>query len=135
VRPGGRIGLASWTPEGFLGELFRLNGSFVPPPAALASPMLWGTETRLVELFGPHASEVRSERRFFNFRYLSAEHFIEVFRGYYGPTHKVFAALPPARQGELHIAMIELLSRHNRARGMGKLVVPAEYLESIIVKR
>jgi len=134
TRPGGRIGLASWTPEGFLGDLFRLMATFVPPPAGLASPVLWGTETRLVELFGPHASDIRCERRYFNFRYRSAEHWIDVFRAYYGPTHKAFAALPPARQSELHVALIELLSRHNRARGKGTLVVPGEYLESVIVK-
>ena len=134
TRPGGRIGLASWTPEGFLGDLFRLVGAFVPPPAGLASPMRWGTETGLVELFGPHASDIRTERLHFNFRYRSAEHWIEVFRTYYGPTHKAFAALPPARQSELHVALIELLSRHNRARGNGTLVIPGEYLESVIVK-
>jgi SAM-dependent methyltransferase len=135
TRSGGRIGLASWTPEGFLGDLFRLMGAFVPPPAGLASPMLWGTEARLVELFGPNASDIRSERCYFNFRYRSAEHWIDVFRTYYGPTHKAFAALQPARQSELHVALIALLSRHNRARGNGTLVVPGEYLESVVVKR
>lgn len=134
TRSGGRIGLASWTPEGFLGDLFRLVASFVPPPAGLASPLLWGTETRLVELFGPYASDIRCERRYFNFRYRSAEHWVEVFRNYYGPTHKAFAALPPARQSELHAALIALLSHHNRSQGRGALVVPGEYLESVIVK-
>jgi ubiquinone/menaquinone biosynthesis C-methylase UbiE len=135
ARRGGRIGLASWAPEGFLGDLFRLMASFVPPPPGLASPMLWGTETRLAELFGSAASEIRSERRYFNFRYRSAEHWIEVFRTYYGPTHKAFGALPPIRQSSLHVALIELLSRHNRERGNGTLVVPGEYLETVIVKR
>jgi len=97
--------------------------------------MLWGTETRLAELFGSDASEIRSERRSFTFRYRSAEHWIEIFRTYYGPTHKAFAALPPARQGSLHVALIELLSRHNRERGNGTLVVPGEYLETVIIKR
>ena len=135
TRAGGRIGLANWTPEGFLGNLFRLIAGFVPPPPGLASPMLWGTESRLDELFGSAAREISCVRRDFNFRYRSAEHWIEVFRAYYGPTHKVFAALPPARQSELHVALIELLSRHNRARGTGTLVVPGEYLEIVIVKR
>jgi SAM-dependent methyltransferase len=135
VRPGGRIGLASWTPEGFLGDLFRVVGSFVPSPAGLASPMRWGTESALAEWFEPHASEIRCERRDFNFRYRSAEHWIEIFRAFYGPTHKAFAALPPPRQSELHVALIELLSRHNRARGEGTLVVPGEYLEAVIVKK
>lgn len=134
IRSGGRIGLANWTPEGFLGDLFRLIGTFVPPAAGLSSPILWGSETRLAELFGSHARDMRCTRRDFNFRYRSAEHWIEVFRTYYGPTHKAFASLPPARQSELHVALIELLSRYNRARGTGTLVVPGEYLEVVIVK-
>ena len=134
TRSGGRIGLANWTPEGFLGDLFRLMGGFVAPPPGLASPMLWGTERRLDELFGRQARDVRCVRRDFVFRYRSAEHWIEIFRNYYGPTHKAFAALPPARQSELHVALIELLSRHNRARGDGSLVIPGEYLEIVIVK-
>jgi SAM-dependent methyltransferase len=134
TRSGGRIGLANWTPEGFLGDLFRLMGSFVPPPAGLASPMRWGSEAGLAELFGSGAADVRCARRDFTFRYRSAEHWIEVFRAYYGPTHKAFAGLPPPRQSELHVALIELLSRHNRARGNGKLVVPGEYLEIVVVK-
>ena len=134
TRSGGRIGLANWTPEGFLGDLFRLMGSFVAPPPGLASPMRWGSETGLAELFGDEVADVRCERRDFNFRYRSAEHWIEVFRAYYGPTHKAFGALPPPRQSELHVALIELLSRHNRARGSGRLVVPGEYLEAVIVR-
>jgi SAM-dependent methyltransferase len=134
ARPGGRVGLACWTPEGFLGELFRLIGGFVPPPAGIASPMLWGTETRLVELFGPRAAEIRSERRDFVFRYRSAEHWIDVFRTCYGPTLKAFAALSRGRQSELHVALVDLLSRHNRDRGNGRLTVAAEYLEAVIVK-
>jgi len=135
ARPGGRIGLASWTPEGFLGDLFRAIASFVPPPAGLASPMRWGTEAALDEWFGGQATEIRSQRRDFVFRYRSAEHLIELFRTFYGPTHKAFAALPPDRQSSLHVALIELLSRSNRARGQGTLVVPGEYLETVIVKR
>ena len=135
TRAGGRIGLASWTPEGFLGDFFRVMTSFVPPPAGIASPMRWGTDKALDEWFGASATRIRSERRDFVFRYRSAEHFIEIFRSYYGPTHKAFAALPPKRQSELHVALIELLSRSNRARGEGTLVIPGEYLETVIVKR
>jgi SAM-dependent methyltransferase len=87
VRPGGRIGLASWTPEGFIGKLFKVVGSFVPPPAGVKSPVLWGTEAHLQDLFGKDASAIRSERRDFNYRYHSAEHFILIFRDFYGPTH------------------------------------------------
>ena len=96
VKPGGRIGLANWTPEGFIGRLFEVVSAFVPPPAGLRSPMEWGTEPRLVELFGPQATDIRTTRRTYTFRYRSAEHWIEVFRTYYGPTHKAFAR---ARRG------------------------------------
>ncbi|HJU24401.1 MAG TPA: class I SAM-dependent methyltransferase [Casimicrobiaceae bacterium] len=134
ARSGGRIALANWTPEGFIGDLFRLLAVYVKPPAGLDSPMLWGTEKRLDQLFGAAAREIRCTRRDFMFRYRSAEHWIEIFRRYYGPTHKAFAALAPDRQGALHVALIELLSKHNRARGEGTLVVPGEYLEIVIVK-
>ncbi len=87
VRPGGRIGLANWTPEGFIGELFRVVGRFVPPPAGLAPPAAWGTETRIVELFGPRAHQIQTVRRKFVFRYRSAEHWIDEFRAWYGPVH------------------------------------------------
>jgi ubiquinone/menaquinone biosynthesis C-methylase UbiE len=134
TRSGGRIGMANWTPEGFLGDLFRLIGSFVPPPAGVVSPMRWGTETGLVELFGPYAKDIRCERRHYQFRYRSPEHWIEVFRTYYGPTHKTFGALSPERQEELHRALVDLLQRHNRANGRNALLVPGEYLEVVIVK-
>ncbi|MGE5172185.1 MAG: class I SAM-dependent methyltransferase, partial [Rudaea sp.] len=132
TRSGGRIGMANWTPEGFLGDLFRLVGGFVPPPAGLASPMRWGTETALVELFGPYAKDIRCERRYYQFRYRSAQHWIDIFRNYYGPTHKAFAALAPARQEGLHHALVDLLERHNRANGRDALLIPGEYLEVVI---
>jgi ubiquinone/menaquinone biosynthesis C-methylase UbiE len=133
VKPGGRIGLANWTPEGFLGDLFRTISRFVPPPAGLASPMAWGSEPRIVELFGPHARAIRTQRRDFNFRYLSAEHFIEYFRRFYGPVNKAFAALDAAGQEGLGEALRALLERLNRA-GKEALVVPAEYLEVVITR-
>jgi ubiquinone/menaquinone biosynthesis C-methylase UbiE len=131
VRPGGRIGLANWTPEGFIGELFRLIGGFVPPPAGLRSPALWGTETRIVELFGPESAEIRTERRQYVFRNLSAQHWIETFRRYYGPVFRAFAALDSDGQDRLHAALLALLERHNRG-GAEALVVPSEYLEVVI---
>lgn len=134
VKSGGRIGMANWTPEGFLGELFRTIAAFVPPPAGLKSPMGWGSEPRLVQLFGTRAADIRCERRYFMFRYRSAEHFIEIFRNFYGPTHKVFAALDADNQNALHKRLVELLARFNRA-GAKSLVVPAEYLEVVITKR
>jgi hypothetical protein len=130
TRPGGAIGLVSWTPEGFIGELFRLIGGFVPPPAGLKPPAAWGTETRLVELFGPHASDIHTERKHYVFRYRSAAHWIEVFRTYYGPVHRAFAALDAAKQQELEAALLELLGRHNRDHR--SLIAPSEYLEAVI---
>lgn len=134
VRSGGRIGLANWTPEGFIGQLFKVIGAYLPPPAGLKSPALWGTEPHIVELFGADAKDIRCERKFFNFRYRSAEHWLQVFRDYYGPTHKAFAALGPKDQAALAADITALLERLNTAGGKS-LVVPAEYLEVVIVKR
>lgn len=133
VRPGGRIGLASWTPEGFLGSLFETMSAFVPPPAGLESPMAWGSEARMAELFGPHVSEVRTTRRTYAFRYRSAGHWVEFFRTFYGPTHKAFAALDADGQRALESELVGLLGRWNAHRGEA-LVVPAEYLETVIRK-
>jgi len=134
TRPGGRIGLANWTPEGCIGQLFKTIGGFVPPPAGLSSPALWGTEPRLVELFGPRAADIRVTCRHFHFRYLSGEHWIDIFRRYYGPTLKAFAALDEARQAELHDALLALLARFDRGGGRA-LDVPGEYLEVVITKQ
>ena len=134
VRSGGRIGLANWTPEGFIGQLFKVIGAYLPPPAGLKSPALWGTEPHIVELFGTRAADIRTERRHFNFRYRSASHWIQVFRDYYGPTHKAFAALDSARQRALEVDITALLERCNVA-GSKSLVVPGEYLEVVITKR
>ncbi len=134
VRSGGRIGLANWTPEGFIGQLFKVVGKHVPPPAGLQSPTLWGTEPHLVQLFGPQAADISCTRKMFNFRYQSAEHWIQIFRDYYGPTHKAFAALDADGQKALHADITALLNQCNVA-GSRALVVPAEYLEIVIRKR
>lgn len=134
VRPGGRIGLANWTPEGFIGEVFRTVGRYVPPPQGLASPALWGTEPHVVELFGQHARQIRCERRMFNFRYRSSAHWVQVFRDYYGPTHKALLALDAQGQAGLTADLTALLERFNVA-GSRALVVPAEYLEIVITKQ
>jgi len=133
VRDGGRIGLANWTPEGFIGRLFKVIGAYLPPPAGLKSPALWGTESHIVELFGIRAAGIRCERRHFNFRYRSAAHWVQVFRDFYGPTHKAFAALDTAGQDALTKDITALLDRCNIA-GPASLVVPAEYLE-VVIKR
>jgi len=134
VRSGGRIGLANWTPEGFIGQLFGIIGKYLPPPAGLLSPALWGTEPHLAQLFGAKARELRCERQVFNFRYQSAAHWIQVFRDFYGPTHKAFAALDAPRQKSLETDISALLERFN-VRGARALVVPSEYLEVVITKR
>jgi ubiquinone/menaquinone biosynthesis C-methylase UbiE len=132
VRSGGRIGLANWTPDGFIGELFAVVGRFVPPPPGVASPAAWGTETKLVELFGPLASDINTERKQFVFRDYSAQAWIDTFRTYYGPVHKAFLALDDAGKKGLNDAMLELLARRNRATG--SLVVPGDYLEVVIYR-
>ena len=134
VRSGGRIGLANWTPEGFIGQLFRIIGGYIPAPAGLKSPALWGTEPHIVELFGPQAADIRTVRKNFNFRYHSAAHWVQIFRDFYGPTHKAFAALDPAGQNALEKDITALLERCNVA-GPASLVVPGEYLEVVIVRK
>ena len=134
VRPGGRIGIANWTPDGFVGQLFKTVGKYVPPPAGLAPPPLWGTEDYLRQLFGDSAASIRAERKTFNMRYGSTVHWLQVFRDYYGPVHKAFNALDPAGQQALEGDIVALLERFN-VSGDDSLVVPAEYLEAVIFKR
>jgi SAM-dependent methyltransferase len=134
VRSGGRIGLANWTPEGFIGQLFKVIGAYIPAPAGLKSPALWGTEPHIAELFGAQARDIRTVRRNFNFRYRSAAHWLQIFRDFYGPTHKAFAALDAAGQDALAKDIATLLNRHNTA-GPASLVVPSEYLEAVITRR
>ncbi|HXZ49665.1 MAG TPA: class I SAM-dependent methyltransferase [Usitatibacter sp.] len=134
VRPGGRIGLANWTPEGFIGQLFKVVGAYLPPPAGLKSPALWGTEPHIVELFGSRATDIRATRRTFNFRYRDSAHWVQVFRDYYGPTHKAFAALDAEGRKGLEADIVALLNRLN-VGGERSLVVPGEYLEIVVTRR
>jgi ubiquinone/menaquinone biosynthesis C-methylase UbiE len=133
-RPKGKIGLANWTPDGFIGQVFKTLGKYLPPPAGARSPAMWGTRTRLAEMFEASASSVKAESRIFNFRYRSADHFLDVFRTYYGPVLKAFAALEPAKQEELQDDLHALIVRMNRS-GDRTMVVPSEYLEVVITKR
>ena len=133
VRAGGRIGLANWTPDGFIGQLFKTMGAHVPPPAGLKSPALWGTEACLRALFGD-AVDIRAERRLFYFRYASPAHWLQVFRDFYGPTQKAFARLDSAGQAALERDVLALMGRFNTA-GPASLVVPSEYLEAVITRR
>ena len=130
----GQIGLANWTPDGFIGQLFKTIGKYLPPPAGAKSPLLWGTRGRLTEMFGAAAISIRTEPRTFKFRYRSAEHFLDVFKNYYGPMLKAFAALGEAEQNCLKQDLYALLARMDKA-GDGTMVVPSEYLEVVITKR
>ena len=134
LRPGGRIGMANWTPEGFVGQLFQTLGKHVPPPAGLVSPGRWGEQAYLRDLFGPGVEQIHAQRKFFNFRYASADHWLHVFRDYYGPVHKAFGALDAAGAAALEQDVRALLDRSNTA-GPHSLVVPGEYLEVIVNKR
>jgi SAM-dependent methyltransferase len=133
-KSGGKIGLANWTPEGFIGQLFKVIGKYLPPPAGSKSPALWGSKVHISELFGAAALSIRTESRTFAFRYRSPEHFVEVFKSYYGPTLKAFAALDEANQQGLRDDLLALIRRMNRAED-GTMVVPSEYLEIVITKR
>jgi SAM-dependent methyltransferase len=134
LRPGGRIGLANWTPQGFIGRLFKVIGAHVPPPSGLKSPALWGTEAHVQGLFGGAASAIRCERRMFNFRYRSAAHWVQIFRDFYGPTLKAFAALPEGdKRDALERDILALLAEFN-VGGPNALVVPSEYLEVVVTK-
>src|SRR6201996_5921831 len=124
-KSGGRIGLANWTPEGFIGQVFKTLGKYLPPPAGAKSPALWGTEARLKEMFGASASAIRAERRHFVFRYRSPEHFMDVFKSYYGPMLKAFAALDEANQQKLRQDLMALIGSLNRADD-GTMVLPSE---------
>lgn len=133
-KPGGKIGLANWTPDGFIGQVFKTLGRYLPPPPGAKSPALWGTPARLTEMFGAGAVSIQAEPRLFNFRYRSPAHFLDVFKTYYGPVLKAFAALDDARQNELQNDLHALNVRMNRATD-GSMIVPSEYLEVIVTKR
>jgi SAM-dependent methyltransferase len=129
----GQIGLANWTPDGFIGQMFKALGKYLPPPAGVKSPMLWGTREGLAGMFGPGAS-IWTEPRRFSFRYRSAAHFLDVFKTFYGPMLKAFAALDEAKQNALTSDLLDLIARLNKA-GDGTMVVPSEYLEVVVTKR
>ena len=133
-KSGGKIGLANWTPDGFIGQLFKTIGKHMPPPAGVKSPALWGSRARIDELFKAQAAAIELSARNFMFRYRSAQHWIDVFKAYYGPLLKTVAALPPHGQAALLADIAALIDRLNQARD-GTMVVPSEYLEIVIVKR
>ncbi|MBV8807925.1 MAG: class I SAM-dependent methyltransferase, partial [Acidobacteriaceae bacterium] len=131
-RPGGKIGMANWTPEGFVGRLFKIIGKYVPPPPGVKSPALWGNKAHLISLFGSKA-RLAAETKNFMFRYKSPHHCLEIFRSYYGPIVKVFAATDPEAREALAADLFGLLGEFNLARD-GTLVIPSQYLEVVITK-
>lgn len=133
VRPGGRIAMANWTPESFIGQLLKIIGGHAPPPPGAKSPVLWGTRSWLEEHFGPRASEISTAKRSYAFRYRSPAHWLKIFRTWYGPMLKAFAALDETRAGKLEAEILELIGRFNLASD-GTMVVPSEYLEVVIRK-
>ena len=132
-KPGGKIGLANWTPDGFIGQLFKTIGKHVPPAPGTKSPALWGTRARIAELFESRTTSVEFAARNFVFRYRTPAHWLEVFRTYYGPVLKTFASLEPAAQATLQRDLMDLIDRFNRAKD-GSMVVPSEYLEIVITR-
>jgi SAM-dependent methyltransferase len=130
-KPGGRIGLASWTPESFIGQLFKTIGRYVPPAPGVKPPALWGTKARLEELFAGSAKDIRVTKRDFVFRYRSPMHWVEIFRTYYGPINKTFGALDAAKQADFQRDVLDLIERGNRSHD-SSLVLPSEYLEVVI---
>jgi SAM-dependent methyltransferase len=133
--PGGTIALASWTPTGFIGDLFRTVASYVPPPAGVQSPMLWGTSSHLGELFGDRITSLGVTERTFTFRFESPEQFVDFFRRWYGPTLKAFAALEPGAQDELHDDLVALAKRWDRLGTGDAIAIPSTYAEAIAVTR
>ena len=132
-KPGGRIGLANWTPEGFIGQVFKTLGKYLPPPSGAKSPALWGTRAAIEEMFGAQSRSIKAEPRLFNFRYRSPEHFLDVFRTFYGPVLKAFAALDTTSQQNLRNDLHALIVRMNKS-GDATMVVPSEYLEVVITR-
>jgi SAM-dependent methyltransferase len=133
LRPGGKIGLANWTPGGFIGELFKIIGRYVPPPAGMRSPALWGTKAHMDALFGHDGTVLRVEVRDFNMRYRSADHWVEIFRTYYGPVLKTFEKLDPAQRPALEADIKALIASFNTAQD-GTMVVPSAYLQVVVRK-
>jgi ubiquinone/menaquinone biosynthesis C-methylase UbiE len=131
ARPGGTVGLASWTPDGFVGELFGVITRHVPGPPGVASPMLWGTEQHLSDLFGQAVADARSVQRTFTFRYPSAEYFVSFYRRWYGPTLKAFEVLDEEDRAALTADLTDLVRRWDRNDG-GSVAIPGTYLETIL---
>ena len=132
-RPGGKIAMTNWTPRSFIGELFKTLGKHVPPPVGVQSPAQWGSETWINQASSSEAEVIVMNLKSFNFRYHSAEHFVDFFRTWYGPVHKAFLALDQAGKDKLNNDILEKTSQFNVATD-GSMIVPSEYAEVVITK-
>jgi ubiquinone/menaquinone biosynthesis C-methylase UbiE len=132
-RSGGKIGMANWTPDSFIGHLFKTIGKHVLPPAGLKSPALWGTKERLAELFGSEAKSIVLNKETYVWRYKSPEHWVETWRAIYGPLNKAFATLDSDGQATLGRDLLALIAEFNTAED-GTMVVSSEYVEVVVVK-
>jgi len=132
-RPGGRIGVANWTPDGFIGQMFKIVGRYAPPPAGVRPPLEWGSEARIKELFGASVRTIAAQRKHFVFRYRSPQNWVDTFRNYYGPTLKAFAALEPEQQRAFEDDLLTLANQHNTS-STGGFRVPSEYLEVVATR-
>jgi SAM-dependent methyltransferase len=134
-RPGGRIALASWTPDGFIGETFRIFSRYLPPAPGLRPPVSWGNELYLGALFERVAASVRHYPRTAIFRFRSAEENVDFFRTNYGPTLRAFESLDPAPRESLRNDLLDLARRYDRNGGTGPVAISADYLETVIVRK
>ncbi|TMR94955.1 class I SAM-dependent methyltransferase [Nonomuraea basaltis] len=134
TRPGGTIGLASWTPDGLVGVLFRTIGTYAPPPPQVRSPMLWGTPERLRELLGDEVEWVALKTRTYEFCYRSPEHFADWFLAHYGPITRLAGTLDEATRASFAADLAEVPKKFNRADD-GTVLGAGEYLEAVGIRR
>ncbi len=132
-RDGGKVGLANWTPDSFIGQLFKTLGRHIPPAPGLKSPALWGAREQIGEFFADAAAIAVTERHFV-LRYRSARHWIDTWRAIYGPLQKAFDALDADKQQALEQELMALIASMNVATD-GTMVVPSKYLEIVVTKR
>jgi len=133
-KPGGRIGLANWTPEGFIGTMFKTIGKYLPAQTGVMTPAVWGTRNFVESTFGTASSGIAAQSRYFVFRYRAAQHFLDIFKTYYGPMLKAFEALDQVDGKALARDIVDLVGRFNKSNDQ-TMVVPSEYLEVVITKR
>jgi ubiquinone/menaquinone biosynthesis C-methylase UbiE len=131
--PGGKIGLATWTPDGFVGEMLKVVAGHVPPVPGVASPLLWGSKQYVSDLLGDEIDALTCTERIFTFRFRSAEGFVDYFRSFYGPTLKAFEAVGDAGADALYADLVNLVRRH-AGTNSGPVSIPATWLETVATR-